>query len=92
MIQFENIPPKFLEMHRKQIMGQMIPDGTFRIHPREPLGAIDDLNLDATVKLVELQAINGIIKPLSDSIATILDWENRHKNTTLEEFDWLPFK
>lgn len=94
------IPKLFLEKHQKQI-NWAIDNRMYCVNivPREPFGS-PTLTSEAmkattiTFVTLKLDVRGGVltITPATDADAIIIaEWCERHKHTSKEEFDWMPF-
>lgn len=93
------IPRKFRAVHSKVLeQAYHVSGPVFNMLPKEPIGRVSDKPLDLTemtVTMVSVRVTNDRgtlrIEPFSPAdLAVMEDWEVRHRDTPVEEFDWLP--
>jgi hypothetical protein len=91
------LPPLFQRMHQRAMESYYHARGSvFYVMPIEPLGAVNrDIAPDSTVTLVTVRGVNegGSLRFEAYSeadLAVAAAWAEKHKDTTQEEFNWLP--
>lgn len=100
--QFRRVHARELEAWLNGYMAGARPP-YFQMVPREPLGAVGDASMADVVTSIQLtlKQVNQYVRsglvgreltviPGTGSAEVLADWDERHRDTTLEEFDWLP--
>lgn len=90
------LPRLFLELHGGQLFKLFQQYGeVVQIAPREPLGDISEPPPEF-MTVVTVRCINDRGTVRFEALTTgdqkaAEDWAEKHKRTTREQFDWLPF-